>query len=335
MIVFGMVTTGHSHEYTAHALTSFFETTGIGPGDEFWLIDNDGTLEHSLTGGLPRVEVITNPAPLGFAANVNQVMRRARGRGADLMFLNNDVIFTPGWLGPLRVDLPVVLSPVSNFQMPYRAPGWECGRVLDLPDYLGHEEALRQIVRSHQAAVHGHQPALAVPFFAVKIPHDVLTAVGSLDEAFGPGGEEDLDYCLRCHLAGFRVQFAVDSYLLHFQGKSTWRGPESREQRQAREQAWRQVFREKWGSRLFALACLEGSEGLPGDEAVRGQLARGDFRGVVARLLGAEGRTPEVLPADLHPATWDAPPDTGSQSARPRRSPPVRRGRVTPPGTAN
>lgn len=304
-----MVTTRHSQEYTAHALSSFFETTGLGPDDAFWLIDNDGTVERSLTAGFPRVRVITNPAPLGFAANVNQVMRHARAQGADLVFLNNDIIFTPGWLRPLCVDLPVVLSPVSNFQLPYRSPGWECGSVLDLADYLGHEEAFRQIVRSHRAVIHGYQPALAVPFFAVKIPHAVFTAVGSLDEAFGPGGGEDLDYCLRCHLAGFRVQFAMDAYLLHFQGKSTWRGPESLEQRQAREQAWRQVFREKWGSRLFELVCLEGSGGGPRDDAVRGRLAQGDFCGVVERLLGMEDRVSGTLLADLYHAACHTPSD--------------------------
>jgi GT2 family glycosyltransferase len=304
-----MVTTRHSHEYTAHALSSFFETTNLGPEDEFWLIDNDGSLERSLTAGLPRVQVVTNPAPQGFAANVNQVIRDARDRGADLVFLNNDVIFTPGWLSPLCVDLPVVLSPISNFQLPYRSPEWECGPVLDLPDYLGNREAFRQIVRSHRAVVHSYQPALAVPFFAVRIPHGVFTAVGNLDEGFGPGGGEDLDYCLRCHLAGFRVQFALDSYLLHFQGKSTWRGPESLEQRQAREQAWRQMFRDKWGSRLFELVCLKGSDGVAGGDVVRARLARGDFQGVVEHLLGMEDWINGTLLTDLYYAACHIPSD--------------------------
>jgi GT2 family glycosyltransferase len=117
-----MVTTRHLHEYTAHALSSFLETTGLEPDDEFWLIDNDGGPEESLTAGFSRIRIITNPAPQGFAANVNRVMCRARDRGADLIFLNNDVIFTPGWLDPLRVDLPVVLSSVSSFQLPFRPP---------------------------------------------------------------------------------------------------------------------------------------------------------------------------------------------------------------------
>jgi hypothetical protein len=207
------------------------------------------------------------------------------------------------------VDLPVVLSSVSNFQLPYRSPDWECDSVLELSSYLGNREAFRQIVRSHRAVVHSYEPALAVPFFAVRIPHAVFTAVGNLDEGFGPGGGEDLDYCMRCHLAGFRVQFAMDSYLLHFQGKSTWRGPESVEQHRTREQAWRQVFRDKWGSRLFELVCLERSDGVPGDDVVRRQLARGDFRGVVEQLRGIEDWGNGTLLADLYYAACHTPSD--------------------------
>jgi GT2 family glycosyltransferase len=302
MNVFGMVTTRHSHEYTAHALSSFFQTTGLGSDDQFLLIDNDSTLERSLTAGFPRVETVTNPSPQGFAANVNQVMRRARDRSADLIFLNNDLIFTSGWLAPLRVNLPVVLSPVSNFQMPYRSPDWECGPFLDLADYLRNQEAFRQIVRSHRAAVRGYRPALVVPFFCIKIPHAVYTAVGSLDEAFGLGGGEDFDYCLRCHLAGFQVQFAVDAYVLHFMGKSTWRCAETLPKQQAHEAAYLSFFGDKWGRRLRDFVCLGLRENIPGATGLRNELARGNFRGVIEGLLGRDEsgndpRSPTWTPA--------------------------------------
>src|SRR5579883_3065079 len=99
---------------------------------------------------------------------------------------------------------------------------------------------------------------------------------------------EDFDYCLRCHLAGFRVQFALDSYFLHFQGKSSWRGPESLEQRASRELAWTRVFRDKWGGRLLELVCRRKEDAVQGNGALHGQLARGDFLSVIEQLLGME-----------------------------------------------
>ena len=228
MNVFGMVTTRHSHAYTAYALESFFRTTPLGLTDLFVLIDNDGTYPGTPVAAGRAVTRLTNAAPLGFAANVNQVLRLARARRADLFFLNNDLIFPPGWLEPLLSGPVGLLSPVSNFQFPDRVAGWSCGPVLDLADYQGHAEHLRALVRAHQARHTGYRAVLKLTFFCIKIPAAVQEAVGELDEGFGRGAGEDYDYCLRCHRAGFPVALALGSYVLHFMGKSTWRGPRHR-----------------------------------------------------------------------------------------------------------
>src|SRR6516225_2961287 len=55
MNVFGMVTTRHSHAYTALALESFFRTTPLGLTDLFVLIDNDGTYPLPPGGDGPSV----------------------------------------------------------------------------------------------------------------------------------------------------------------------------------------------------------------------------------------------------------------------------------------
>jgi GT2 family glycosyltransferase len=281
MNVFGMVTTRHSHAYTAEALRSFFHTTPFAAGDRFVLIDNDGS--YLAPPEEPRVTLVRNAAPLSFAANVNQVLRIAREHRAELFFLNNDLIFTPHWLEPLLLNLPVVLSPVSNGQQPARVNGWDCGPQLDLADYLGHEEALRGWVCHRQATVRGYQPLLTLAFFCVKIPSLIQTAVGDLDERFAQGGE-DWDYCLRCHRAGFRVMLAHDAYVLHFMGKSTWRGAEAAEQRQAREEAFLRAFRDKWGPRLLE-AVLRGQRGPgPADGPLPGAGNPGHFRQMVEQL---------------------------------------------------
>ena len=96
-----------------------------------------------------------------------------------------------------------------------------------------------------------------LPFFCVRIPQQVAQAVGNFDERFGKAGGEDYDYCLRAYLAGFSVQFALRSYLLHFGGKSTYSGAESDVEQTAREEKFRSEFRQKWGDGLADLILRE------------------------------------------------------------------------------
>jgi GT2 family glycosyltransferase len=115
MNVFGMVTTRHSHAYTSHALESFFRSTLFALTDLFVLIDNDGTYPLPPGGDGPPVTRLTNAAPLGFAANLNQVLRIARARRADLFFLNNDLIFPPRLAGAAAVRVSGFA--VAGFQL--------------------------------------------------------------------------------------------------------------------------------------------------------------------------------------------------------------------------
>ena len=117
MNVSGMVTTRPSHAYTACALASFFQTTPFGADDRFVLIDNDGTYGPP-PDAWPQVTYLANPVPYGFAANVNQVLRLARACGADLFFLNNDLIFTPGWFAPLGSLSPRCCRRCRTFSLP-------------------------------------------------------------------------------------------------------------------------------------------------------------------------------------------------------------------------
>jgi len=281
MTVFGMVTTSRSHAYTPHALRSFFRHTPFASTDRFILIDNDATYRGEAHSA---ITLLQNLQPVGFAGNVNQAMRLAAEHRADLIFLNNDMIFTPGWLEPLLVHHPALVSPMSNWRIQYLLGDFNCLRTLDLEDYLGHEAALEQIVHQHRAHNSGYLREWREFFFCVRIPHAVYSAIGDLDETFGRGGAEDIDYCLRCHLAGISVLVAQQSFVLHFVGKSTWRGGESGDEARQRELHYRQAFVAKWGPLVCALA-------LDGDQKILAQrpdaavaFEKCDFRNVLEQL---------------------------------------------------
>jgi GT2 family glycosyltransferase len=283
MNVFGMVTTAASAAYTPHALASFFQNTPLQAGDLFFLIDNDGAWSPAQPPN-PAITLIRNPSPRSFAANVNQVMRLAADKDADLFFLNNDIIFTPHWFDPLLDQRRAILTPASNFIIEYRHSNFTFTKMLDLGDYLAHEATLTEIAQMHRQRNRGFIPVNTINFFCVKIPHAVYQQLGPLDERFGVGGGEDVDYCLRCHLAGVAVEYAAASFVLHFMGKSTWRGPESAEQSRQRDEQYRHAFREKWGQTLYDLTLGGNESVLDSRPGLREAYSRKDYQTVIEQL---------------------------------------------------
>lgn len=282
--VFGMVTTQPSWEYTSYALKTFAKNTKLVEGDLFYLIDNDKGFGNPPNWVIPTLEMIYNDRPFSFAQNVNHVMRLAHEHKADLYFLNNDLIFSSGWIDPLLEYTQQICSPLSNREVQYEVGGFKWANVLNLADYLSHGHALRSLIALHREQHSGVQHVMSLPFFCVKIPHAVYSVVGEFDESFGRGGAEDNDYCLRAILAGFTVQYVKSSYVLHFSGKSTWSGAEGQAETAQRVKQYRQVFEAKWGTPLCKLIMDEDNSVLSSTPELQGAVQQGDMRKIVELL---------------------------------------------------
>ena len=102
--IFSMVTLKGSNFYTKYAIKSFFQNTKLANEDEFLLINNDhcNTNEFSIYN---RIRIISNKTPFSFAENVNQGISFAIKNKKNLIFLNNDIIFTKDWFNPLKLEL--------------------------------------------------------------------------------------------------------------------------------------------------------------------------------------------------------------------------------------
>jgi GT2 family glycosyltransferase len=247
---YGMVSTSKSEVYTRIAVDSFLRHTPLPPGDAFFLIDNDSTLEMAPN---PAVNLLRNTAPRGFAANVNQILERALADGKDLFFLNNDIVFTPNWTDPLCAGPRAILVPLCNQYFAVRFGDWEMLPAMDLEHYRGHEEDLERFVkqlRTHPDFKGRIQSFPRIGFYCFLLPLEVGKTVGLFDEGFGPGGGEDVDYRIRANLAGFDVGLVFDSFVLHFMGKSTWRGAESPQATRQRDEQYFRYFLAKWGPDL-------------------------------------------------------------------------------------
>ena len=290
-----MVTTKSSARYTPYALRSFFRNTHLEAADQFFLIDNDGDFPDQSLLEFPACRLLRNTAPLSFSANANQIIERCLAERAELYFLNNDVIFSPRWNLPLSVSRPSILSPLCNREVQYVSSVvvastshisnmFICNPLMNLEEYTGNEAAFDAIAESHRKSAAGFLQVYVLPFFCVKIPLSILEAVGRFDESFGLGGGEDFDYCLRCYLADFSVEYALASYNLHFQGKSSWAGTETAAERADREGRFRTRFLEKWGAALHDLILKEDASAL---DPARGHDSEGRLKDAIEKLMGS------------------------------------------------
>jgi O-antigen biosynthesis protein len=257
--IFAMVTLKSSNNYTKFALESFFQNTEIKKDDEFLLINNDYCdTERYLS--FNKIKILKNSKPYSFAENVNQAIKRALHKKKNLIFLNNDIIFTHDWFVPLKSELRNVSIPVSNQLFSYSS---ECNTLklsatMNFDQFNKKFDLLNTLVTKHKEKFGFGKKFQAplMPFFCFKVPYQILNEVGYFDDTFGKGGGEDIDYRIRCAIKGYEVNFLLDSYLLHFHGKSTWDGGESLDQIEERNQKYIKVFIKKWGNELSQLFIL-------------------------------------------------------------------------------
>ena len=253
-----MVTLESTNFYTTHALKSFFKYTQLDKDDEFFLINNDNCkVDKLLTAN--NFKIIKNSKPLSFAENVNQIIDIALEKKKDLIFLNNDLIFTKNWFKPLLKNSNEISIPSNNqiFQYESDCKNLKLKVTMNFEDFNEKYELLNNIATRHKKKFESIQKfqTLLMPFSCFKVPLNILSKVGHLDTSYGTGGGEDVDYRIRCAMKGYEVNFLIDTYLLHFHGKSTW-GVETIEQTEKRNKIYIKAFFDKWGSDMTQIFIL-------------------------------------------------------------------------------
>lgn len=253
--VFGMTTSANSTFYTHWALESFFKNTILNDNDEFYLIDNDNVYSDEVHD---RVIVIKNQNPMSFAQNVNQFIDIANQTNKDLIFLSNDVVLTPGWLEPLELTGDKITVPSCNQTHQYSADTLILGPSLNWSEYRNRYDLLSLISARHIALPDAlYFDKLLMPLYLFRLPVAVYKKIGRMDEDFVNGGE-DIDYRLRAILQGINVEYVHNSYILHFNGKSTWRSQEDQQTIAIRNKKYQDQFDKKWGSDLSNLMLSAG-----------------------------------------------------------------------------
>ena len=179
------------------------------------VVDNGSdaeTLEflRSAARGEPRLTVIENGRNLGFAA-ANNLGLKTLDDCEFLVLLNNDTVVPPGWLGGLihHAAKPEIglAGPVTNWT------GNEAKIETSYTSVAEMERFAAECSRSHAGSVFD----IDVPaMFCVAFRREVFARAGCLDERYGMGMFEDVDYSETVRNLGYRTVCCEDVFVHHY-----------------------------------------------------------------------------------------------------------------------
>jgi GT2 family glycosyltransferase len=181
---------------------------------------SDDTLDI-VRSQFPDVRVFSNPRNLGFSTTVNVGLRASTGE--HIFVLNNDTWVHPGALDALSdyldatPDAGVVGPKVQNGDGSLQP---QCRRFVPSPTgallYFTGLSRRRYFVTAHDENTTHDVDSLSGA--AMLIRRATMEQIGLFDEAFFLYGE-DMDYCWRAKLAGWRVVYHPAAVITHFGGQ--------------------------------------------------------------------------------------------------------------------
>ena len=178
-----------------------------------------------------KVSLIRNETNSGFVKAVNQGLRVSHADYTCL--LNNDVLVGDGWLaemisvadsdkriGIVNPDSDEMSSESADELLKYRSEGLKScrGQFIEIMGAVG---------------------------FCMLIKREVISKIGLLDEIFGLGGYDDMDYARRVWQVGYKCVKAKGAYVIH-RVHSSFDSLGKKKKKQIGRQT-RALFWKKWG----------------------------------------------------------------------------------------
>lgn len=208
-------------------------TAGTYSSKEIVVIDN-GSTDDSITflqAHFPSVRIVKLPTNYGFAKGYNEGLKQVRSDY--YVLLNSDVEVKPGWIEPV-IDLmesdksigvcqPKILQYANKdlFEYAGASGGWL--------DYLGYPFARGRIFdfcEKDEGQFDTTEPIFWASGAAMFVRASLYHELGGLDEYFF-AHQEEIDFCWRVQLAGYKVYCCPQSVVYHVGGgtlpKGNWR----------------------------------------------------------------------------------------------------------------
>jgi O-antigen biosynthesis protein len=211
----------NQYHYTQRLLESVYCCTDV--PFHIFLIDNASTDETVYLHKIftRDITIVRNRENRGWCRAINQGIEM--GTSPYVVFLNNDVEVSRGWLGNLLafVDTHPRIGAVGPLDSNPR--DWQCvdrvraKMVPEIPVFLTDDLHERNRILGY----HFHRAGILIDgmlaFFCTALKRRAINAVGLLDESFTGGGDDD-DYCRRLRKAGYVLGLSLDTYVVHHSG---------------------------------------------------------------------------------------------------------------------
>jgi GT2 family glycosyltransferase len=170
--------------------------------------------------GRQDVVLIESPVNLGFGGGCNLAARLARG--VRLVFLNDDVVVTPGWLEGLnRVMDEDERTAVVGSKVLLRD-----GELQEAGCVLWSDGSTSGVGRGDDPSKPAYLERRAVDyvsFCSTMVRRSAWEAAGGFDDRYFPAYYEDVDLCLTVQAGGWRVMYEPTSVVHHAEGASASR----------------------------------------------------------------------------------------------------------------
>ncbi len=228
----------NQYSFTRNLLEGIYRYTDV--PFHIYIVDNASTDD---TADLHKIytrdiTIVRNRENRGWSAGINQGIQL--GHNPYLIFMNNDVEVSQGWLGNMISFLDThprigAVGPLNSCPA-----DWQCVErvrekiVPQIPRFLTDDLHERNRILKYHFQKAGILIEGELAFFCVALKRRTVDAVGLLDEG-AIGGSDDEDYCRRLRRSGYVLGLSLDTYVLHHSNSATKTTAEKRSRRESRK----------------------------------------------------------------------------------------------------
>ncbi len=218
-------------KYLKRCLTSIFKNTSCTKiSVEIVIVSNKSLIAMGEIEDIPasfkgKIKVIHSTKNLGYAGSINLGLKHSMG--SVIVILNNDIEVTPGWLESLIECLAqdeeiagcqgkiLSLSDKDRFDVAGAA-----GAYLDKYGYTFFRGRIFDVLEKDSGQYDNKIEVFWICGVSMAIKKRVFNKVGFFDEDFFMYGEE-IDWCWRARLSGYKFFFTPDTTIYHTGSAST------------------------------------------------------------------------------------------------------------------
>jgi O-antigen biosynthesis protein len=197
----------------------------------------DGTREWLKTLTSPQIRVLLNETNCGYAIANNR--GAATARGEYVLLLNNDVVLTRDWLGPILAGFSLVprAGLVGNVQVNARTGELDhAGIFINGKGKPEHDRRAPEWLKSYRISP-------AATGACLCLPRALWKRLGGFDGGFLNGGE-DVDLCFRARRDNLQTVVALKSIIRHHVSSSPGRKRRDEANTERLTRRWRPLLAE-------------------------------------------------------------------------------------------